>query len=858
MDHGSQTDRKDRRTRKFIVMSRFSLLFLLLLFLVACSPDEPVSQMSMGVWEFRQDGSEEWYPATVPGVVHTDLLTNGLIEDPFFGNNEEKLQWIGETSWEYVQSFVPDSNLFEKGNIELVFEGLDTYADVYLNDKLILQADNMFRLWSVDVKGILLQGKNDLKVVFSPPGDINSAKAAELSYQLPDERAFTRKSPYHFGWDWGPTFITCGIWKPVYLQAWDGFRIEDIHVDYTGIDENPLPVSVKLEVISDESRKARVLLIDPKSGDHLASEKVQLEKGTNDVSINFEVDSPELWWPVGLGKQHLYRITARMTGGGNKDEISTTFGIREINLIKRPDEYGESFFFEVNGLPVFMKGANYIPQDNFVTRVDTAMYESLIASTLDANMNMLRVWGGGIYENDIFYDICDREGILVWQDFMFACNMYPGDTAFLENVKQEAIDNVKRLSNHPCIALWCGNNEVDEGWHNWGWQESLGYSEEDSSKVWNDYLKVFHEILPEVVEKYDPGTIYHSSSPMTGWGREEAYIKGDVHYWGVWWGELPFEMYRNRIGRFVSEYGFQGMPPMATIESFGGVDPRPSSPVPHTSVLESHQKHPRGTELIQKYMELEFVVPEKFEDYIYISQVLQAEGMGQAFYTHRISQPYCMGTLYWQLNDCWPVTSWSGLDYYGRWKALHYHVKRAYAPLMIRAIEFDNRLHVFAVNDHPAGKEIEVKIQLMDFDGNVLDMYEDKLDLVPQSVQDIFSKPLQPKELDDKVLVARLYQKGEEVSNSFLYFLPTKEMKLEDPGLKYELRQDDDGIRIIVTAEKLARQVFLEAKGIEGRFSDNFFDMASGETKEINYLGESAMNELTEKLTIKSIYDTFN
>jgi len=851
-------------------MRRIILLVIVFISITACNHDKPFEERVSGDWKMGRVGAMERYPAEVPGTVHTDLLANGIIPDPFYGENEQELQWIGEEEWEYRCVFIPSPEILEKDHIGLVFEGLDTYAQVYLNDTLILSADNMFRTWRVDVNNILRKGDNILSVIFSPPGEINAAKAAELSYKLPDERAFTRKSPYHFGWDWGPTFITCGIWKQVYLSAWNAFRIADIHVDYAGIDADPLPLTVKLEVESDESRKARVLLFDSKKGARLASEKVQLEQGMNEVYISYELESPELWWPAGLGDQHLYQITARLIGGGTRDEIYTSFGIREIKLVKEPDEYGESFFFEVNGLPVFMKGANYIPQDNFLTRVDTAKYEQLMESVLDANMNMVRIWGGGFYENDIFYDLSDRKGILVWQDFMFACNMYPGDSAFLKNVKQEAIDNVKRLSNHPSIALWCGNNEVDEGWHNWGWQQALGYSEEDSAKVWNDYLKLFHEILPEVVEKYDPGSIYHPSSPMTGWGREEAYIKGDVHYWGVWWGELPFEMYRKRIGRFVSEYGFQGMPPMKTIESFGGIDHPTSLPDrqagniqhPKSNVLQAHQKHPRGTELIQKYMEREFIVPEKFEDYVYISQVLQAEGVGQAFYTHRISQPYCMGTLYWQLNDCWPVTSWSGLDYYGRWKALHYHVKRAYAPLMIRAIELDERIHVFAVNDHPAGKEVETKIQLMDFDGHLLEQFEDKLELVPQSVQDVFSMPVELDEIEDKVLVARLYQDGEEVSNSFLYFVATKKLKLQDPGLTWEVRSEwseliDKEAIVSVKSDKLARQVFLEVKGLEGRFSDNFFDMEAGEKREIVFYGDYTIDELNERLTIKSIYDTY-
>ncbi len=840
-------------------MKRVLPLLFIVALLFCCTPEHPleqtIDQTGWGEWEFHKVGESDSYKAVVPGCIHTDLLANELINDPFYGLNEAEQQWIGETAWEYTTVIILNPSTLEKNNIELVFEGLDTYAEVYLNDSLILRAFNMFRKWEVDVKGILRKGENKLSVIFFPTGEMNEMKAEDLAYALPDKRAFTRKSPYHFGWDWGPEFVTCGIWKPVYLDAWDDFRIERVHVDYGPIDDDPLQVIHQVSMRSTEEQSVILRVFDEETKTRLANKKVDIKPGLNNVFLETEIEGRKLWWPAGLGEQHLYKRRLQVVGGGNIDEELYQFGVREIKLIREPDEYGESFYFAVNGLPVFMKGANYIPQDNFLPRVDTAKYERLIESVVDANMNMLRVWGGGFYENDIFYELCDENGILVWQDFMFACNMYPGDDFFLENVKQEAIDNVSRLSNHPSIALWCGNNEMDEGWHNWGWQKALGYSDEDSAKVWNDYLKVFHGILPEAVEKYDPATIYWPSSPMTGWGRDEAYTMGDVHYWGVWWGEQPFWMYREKVGRFVSEYGFQGMPPMETIESFGGISSQPPAPSPQ--ILEAHQKHPRGTELIRKYMEREFIVPENFEDYVYVSQVLQAEGMGQAFFTHRIAQPYCMGTLYWQLNDCWPVTSWSGLDYYGRWKALHYHVKRAYAPIMLRAVEKDGDIFVFALNDHPNGQEAELLIELMDFDGKTIIREEKKLEFPPQSNQVVYSLPSHGQHSNNVLLVARLFQGGEEVTNSFLYFVPTKEMKLEDPGLSFEVTEDESGPVISIHADKLARQVFLDAIWLDGHFSDNFFDMAAGETRDIRYIGEASAADLV-MIKIKSIYDTYN
>lgn len=856
-------------------------IILFVMLLAACSPDNPIKKEIPDAWEVGELDKDGAYPATVPGCVHLDLMENNIIDDPFYGDNEYKLQWIGETSWEYNTSFRTGEDIMEKDHIEMVFEGLDTYAEVWLNDNRIITADNMFRSWQADVKDLLDTSENRLKVVFYSPLTINNNKATQLPYTLPDNRAFTRKSPYHFGWDWGPEFVSCGIWKPLYIRAWDKFRIARVHVDYASIDEDPLPIFVHLTIESDRTQTVRLRLFDDERSERLAYEKVKLEQGTNTVILQASIEDPELWWPAGLGGQKIYSLHASVSGGGYMDEATASFGIRQIELIREPDQYGESFFFVVNGLPVFMKGANYVPQDNFLPRVDTARYEKLIGSVQEAGMNMLRVWGGGFYENDIFYDLCDKYGILVWQDFMFACTMYPGDEAFLENVRQEAIDNVSRLSNHPCIAMWCGNNEIDEGWHNWGWQEQLGYSEEDSAKIWNDYLNIFHKILPGIVEACDPGTVYWPSSPMTGWGREEAYTRGDVHYWGVWWGEEPFSRYREKVGRFISEYGFQAMPHIETIRSFGGLGNEPasnaqartpgveelwetmnwkitdSSGYPLSHILEAHQKHPRGTELIQKYMEREFIIPEKFEDYVYISQVLQAEGMGQAYITHRISQPYCMGTLYWQLNDCWPVTSWAGLDYYGRWKALHYHVKRAYAPLMLGSIRDDNGLHVFAVNDRTAGAELRLQCRLTDFYGNIVSQDDKLLDLPPQSNQRVYLLEDLPEVANDKLFTARLLLGDSVVSQCFHYFVPTKNMLLTDPGLTFHIEETGTGPLLILKTKKLARQVFLDAADLCGRFEDNFFDMAAGEERRLHFYGTASPDELNEKLTIKTIYETY-
>jgi len=827
-------------------------LMIILIILNSCGPELDFKEGDWDEWIFTREGEGDFYKASVPGCIHTDLLANELIEDPFFGDNESELQWVGESNWTYIKYFIPNESIFKKDNISIIFEGLDTYADVYLNDSLILKADNMYRKWEIDIKGILQKYENILVVNFLSPLEINKSRAAELSYSLPDERVFTRKAPYQFGWDWGPEFVTCGIWKPVYFRAWDDFRIERVHIDHGDIDEIPLPVKVNVWIESDKSQSVNLKIFNDDNNEDLKLQAIELIAGMNKVVIDTHIDDPELWWPAGLGTQKMYTFRTEVSAGSGSDEASSRFGIREIELVREPDEYGESFLFKVNGLAVFMKGANYIPQDNFLTRVNKDKYENLLNKAIDANMNMLRVWGGGIYENDIFYDLCDEKGILVWQDFMFACAMYPGDENFLESVEQEAIDNVSRLSNHPSIALWCGNNEIDEGWHNWGWQKQLGYSPEDSAGIWRDYLEVFHKILPAAVEKYDPGTIYWPSSPMTGWGRDRAYTHGDVHYWGVWWGEEPFEMYRSKVGRFVSEYGFQGMPPMETIRSFTYPDSRHLG----SKAIASHQKHPRGAELIQKYMEREYMVPDDFEDYVYVSQVLQAEGMAEGFLSHRISQPYCMGTLYWQLNDCWPVTSWSGIDYYGNRKALHYHVKRAFSPIMVSTRQNNSLIEIYAVNDHKEEANVDLTIQISTLSGELISEKKTACVLAPLSNQKLSSLP-QPLENREKlVLMATLSEEDSVLSRSYHYFVPTKELNLPDPEIKYLM--NGETATVYLRALRHARQVFLEIPGYQGNFEDNFFDMAAGESREIRFDGEGHTRDLFRNLKIKSIYDTYH
>ena len=536
-------------------------------------------------WKFYYAKASKWYAATVPGTIHTDLLSNKLIADPYFGDNEKKLQWIDKENWDYKTSFTVSHKILQQKNIELVFDGLDTYADIFLNGKLLFSADNMFRQWRANIKPVL-KSRNEILIRFySAKNKVDSIAISKLPFVVPDNpRVYARKAQYHFGWDWGPTYITCGIWKNIFIEAY------------------PEP----------------------------------------------QKEIPFI----------------------NK---------RKIELVQEPDSIGKTFYFKIDGKPVYLKGANFIPSEMFLPRLKKEDYRKIILAAKDANMNMLRIWGGGIYEDDAFYDLCDEYGIMVWQDFMFAGGMVPGDKHFFNNVKEEIKYQIKRLRHHPCIVLWCGNNEVDEAWNNWGWQKQFKIHGKDSVKIWNDYKRLFQDSIAAWVQLYDGTRPYTSTSPLNGWGRANSITEGDSHYWGVWWGLQDIEVFENKTGRFVSEYGMQAMPNYNTTLSVT----YPADRYLFSDVLKAHQKHPTGFQNIQSYLHRYFldsslVKKLTLENYTYLTQCFQYYCLKNIIAIHRSKYPVNMGTLLWQLNDCWPVCSWSITDYSRQPKAAWYAVKNAY------------------------------------------------------------------------------------------------------------------------------------------------------------------------------------
>jgi len=638
-------------------------------------------QSLAGDWQFRQAGTDEWLPARVPGGVHTDLLAAGRIPDPFVADNENRVQWVAESDWEYRHTFTVDAEILSEGHVFLVCDGLDTLAEVTLNGHLVGKTENMFRQYRWDVKAHLCQGSNELVILFRSPVRYIAARQAERPMrgvrQAIPGGPYLRKAPCQFGWDWGPQLPPTGIWKDIRLEGRSVAWLEDVHLrQYHQDGEVTVAATLTVERWRDTPLMAVLCVTDP-SGYPIREVHAQITAGSQTLEI--PIEQPQLWWPNGYGDQPLYKVEVSLLAeNGMHDRRTFQVGLRTIELRQEEDEWGQSFTFVVNGVPIFCKGSNWIPADSFPTRISDEHLEGLIRSAVAAHQNMLRVWGGGLYEEERFYDLCDRYGLLVWQDFAFACSIYPlHEEAFLQNVCAEAGENIRRLRHRASLALWCGNNEMEWEWVLWDWDTP------DLQDLKAAYDRFFHRVLPELCAAEDPARAYWPSSPSSGGGFQDpnGQQRGNTHNWEVWHGNRPFKAYREHNSRFVSEFGFQSLPALETIRTYAS-----ESEWNMTSyVMEHHQRNEVGNTKIITYMADHFCLPKDFESLVYLTQVLQAEAVRTGVEHWRRNRHRTSGTLYWQLNDCWPVASWSSLDYFGRWKALHYAARRFYAPLLLSA-----------------------------------------------------------------------------------------------------------------------------------------------------------------------------
>ena len=828
----------------------FKSSVVLLVFLIAfigCDPkqDLPVSVNIDNNWSFKKIDDSLWRAATVPGDIHSDLLSHQLIEDPFRGNNETKLQWITSAEWEYSSHFMLEKEFLEKEHIELVFEGIDTYAKVFLNDSLILEPRNAFRDWRIDVSKLLLE-KNKLVLKLLPPAQIEALERSKFKYTLPDDpmpdyaghRIFSRKAQFQYGWDWGPRFISSGIWKPVRLKAWNKLKIEDAFVKQELLNDSIADLTVDLQINSEIEEDVTIAIYV--NNEFNSSYKTSLNEGV--VTLPFQIKNPKKWWPHNIGDPYQYELEFEVIYENTiLDKFKLKKGLRTIELVTKKDSIGESFYFKVNGKPIYMKGANYIPQNSFQSKVTDQHYEKIISDVVEANMNMLRVWGGGIYEKDIFYELCDEKGILVWQDFMYACAMYPGHSSFLQNVEKEVTENIKRLRNHASIALWCGNNENNEGWHRWGWQE--GRSQEEIDEIWRAYSKVFIEMMPNAVASLTDNTPYWESSPKFGRGDKRYEFEGDAHDWWVWHDAYPFEHFAEHVPRFMSEFGFQSYPSYEAIR-YINKDGRLSI---SSHDFKSHQKHRRGNELIAEYMKRDFIVPESDEDYVYVSQLLQARGISMGIEAHRRAKPYNMGTLYWQLNDCWPVVSWSSIDFFGNWKALHYKAKHAFDNVLVSSELVGDILRIYIVND--SFEEIGglLDLDVLDYNGKVIERYSAANIVEPNSSKIVYDLIIDAFQKEEIVIVAKYNGR-----TSNFYLTKPKNLALLNGEITKNISKTKKGFTIELFSDVLQKDVFLYTEQ-QGHFSENYFDLMPKESKLIEFTTQSNENFILGIKTLNSL-----
>lgn len=822
-------------------------------------------------WQFRQvrpgaAADADWTRATVPGDVHLDLLANKKIPDPFARDNESKLQWIEKESWEYRLDFNVSAATMARANLDLVFEGIDGPATVWLNGAKILEPGNSFRLWRVPAKSHLRPGRNTLHVVFDAP----LAKAEKLAAQdawvvrtKTPPKTLLRKPAYEFGWDWGPRFVTCGLWRPVRLEAWDAARIDDFALRQKKIDSNAAQLEAELTVEAARAGSGQITLLGNNGRKPVSvARTVALHAGSNRVTVPMTIRKPRLWYPAGYGAQPLYRFTAQVAVDGAQ-AVSKTLetGLRTVELRREPDKWGRSFEFVVNGIPVFAKGANVIPFDSFPNRVTVARQRQILTAARAANMNMLRHWGGGYYESDAFYTLCDRLGLMVWQDFQFGNDWQPGAESFEANVAAEARDQIARLRAHPSIVLWCGNNETELAYN---WSPQVELPADLRKHIFDDYVRMFNTrdgVLKRAVAAYDPDRAYWPSSPSADGERlTEGQHTGDEHIWDVWHKRSSFAAYEQHHARFVTEFGFQSFPERKTVESFTDAVDRASI---FTPVMKAHQKNAAGNAIIHDYLLKDYDEPKDFSSFLYVSQVLQAEGVKIGAEHFRRSRPETMGALFWQLNDCWPVASWSSIDYDGRWKALQYYARRFYAPVLVSPHSENGAVQFYIVSDKTAAETLSLRARLMTMEGKTLLEESKPVEVTPLASKVYLDWPL--KKLADAggsdtahvFVVAELQRGGETISRNLLYLAPTKAVQLPQAKLAAELDGAPGRYTVRVSAPVLARDVFLDFGNLDAQFDDNYFDLLPGETRRIHLSSKAPLEKLRQQMRATSLVDAF-
>ncbi|KAB8125598.1 glycoside hydrolase family 2 protein [Gracilibacillus oryzae] len=805
-------------------------------------------------WKMKALSKNDWYPVTLPASVMNTLLEANVIDDPFYRDNEENAKEIANQDYVFQKQFELDNQTLAYENISLIFHGIDTIAEIFLNGRKLANTNNMHRIYEVSAKDYLQGGTNTIELVLSSPiqyieeihqrDPLSGVDHAMEGYQ------HLRKAHSMFGWDWGPKIPDLGIWRDVELVMWNENRINDVYIAQKH-EQNlvHLNVQVKLEQEVDTNLAILAKITDPNG----KQEEQVINQAKQTEQFSFTIENPKIWWPAGYGEQPLYNVEIILQKAEEHiDRKNHNIGLRTIEVKHEDDEWGKSFEFVINGYPIFMKGANYIPEDNLLPRTSRSRTEQLIKDSVAANFNMIRVWGGGHYPEDYFYELCDQYGLIVWQDFMYACSVYRLTEQFEQNVRQEAIDQIKRIRHHASLGIWCGNNEVEEAMEPWGWPKKADWR--------RDYIKLFEIILPDIVKEHDPQTFYWSSSPSSGGGFDKPRNPdiGDVHYWEVWHGQKPFTDYRNYYFRFCSEFGFQSFPAMKTIKSFTEPEDRNI----FSRIMEKHQKNDDANGKILYYLSENFLYPKDFDALLFTSQLLQAEAIKYVVEHWRRNLGRCMGSLYWQLNDCWPVASWSSIDYFGRWKALHYFTKKFYDPILLSLEEGESDVNIYVTNDHLSGIKCRIEWKLMDTRSHILEQGELHADIPASTAKSCksldFTNLLTEDRKRDCYFEAILYVDDEKYSNATVIFTKTKHFDFLNPNLVTQLKENDEQFMIEVTATSYTKYIEIQLAE-DVILSDNYFDLSANELKvvtiEKSLLPDTVtLKNLEDNLKVRSVY----
>ncbi len=802
---------------------------------------------------YSQDSSQVFDSIKIPNEVHAVLVDKKVILHPFVNSNVDSIQHIGKKNWIFFKSFEITESELQAKEIYLQADHLDTYADLKLNGMPIGRTDNFFKNWSFSVKPYLRKGINHLQIQFYNPEDYYKKRALN-SLPLPEgHRSGTRKPAYHYGWDWAPKLLTQGPQGNISLHVIKTSFLEDFNVETDSLSETVayLNANLKIHRIQDQVHKLTLSVFEN-------SEKRILDTiltiATQSQSICLTVKSPKLWWPSGMGPSHLYLFRLKLeTGEQVVDTLVLTKGIRKIQWIQQPDSQGRSFYVKINEIPCFARGANIVPPHSIYSLATDSDYIQLVNRAQVLKMNMLRVWGGGYYMPESFYKQCDRKGILVWQDFMFANALYPQDNTFLTNVKTEIIQEVNRISKHTCLALWCGNNEITEAWNHWSWSKSMGYSATDSIQVWKSYQTLFYKEIPEILKLHPNKIFYHPTSPLYGWGDAKSYKFGDSHYWGVWWGQEPFSSYRSHVPRFASEFGFQSLPDKSIWKNWL------STPYQNqlNPILKSHQKHPNGFNWINRYLQQEFPLDTSLLKYTYLSQLLQRDGISEALKAQRFSNSYCMGSLIWQLNDCWPSISWSLIDFNQNNKALAYGLQSVWDLLGINAFIDSNKVFKLALHSwNSINTPLKLRVEWKNFNGRTIYNYQQQLQLNTNNKFDlILNLPSNSQDKTESYIKVSVYNLDKEY-HQFVYFVPANQLKLKPSKIKIEKINSNT---LQISTNQFSKDVFLYDSNHSLTLDNNFITLEPGKPCKIKFTSKDKFKTNTVKwLSLNSILHTSN